>query len=126
MNWKHNFRQVDVSEPLKQYAEDRFQKLQKHLLKESDWSLFYSKGKQDFAVEVWVKNADSHFKAKAEAPNLYAAVEKVAEKLDRQFMKRKDRLQDHQKHGVSKLEKLNQVNPRLEYDPSSYFHKKPA
>lgn len=126
MSWKHTFRHVDSSEPLKHYAEDRFQRLSKHLLKDSQWHVTYAMNKIEFEIEVLVRNPDSHFKATAKAPNLYAAVELVAEKLDRQFLKRKDRLQHHKKPSLSKESRLNQVNPRLEFEGGLRLNKKSA
>ena len=126
MKWKHNFRQVDVSDALKEYAQDRFEKIGKLLLKESQWQIFYRMGKIDYEVQVSVRNTDSHFKAVAKGENLYAAVDAVAEKLSKQFSRRKDRLQDHVKRERTKEARLERVNERLEYDNTPFFNKKTA
>ncbi|MFN7263192.1 MAG: ribosome hibernation-promoting factor, HPF/YfiA family [Pseudobdellovibrionaceae bacterium] len=126
MSFKHTFRHVDPSDALKTYVEERFGKMGKHLLKESQWQIFYSLGKVHFEVEVVVRNPDSHFKAKAQSPNVYAAVELVAEKLDKQFMKRKEKLQHHKKYDLSKEGQLERVNEMLEYEVLPFPQKKPA
>ncbi|MCE3009854.1 MAG: ribosome-associated translation inhibitor RaiA [Proteobacteria bacterium] len=126
MSFKHTFRHVDPSEALKTYVEERFEKMGKHLLKESQWQIFYSLGKVNFEVEVLVRNPDSHFKAKAQSPSVYAAVDLVAEKLDKQFMKRKEKLQHHKKFERSRGGQLERVNEKLEYDNTPYSNKKPA
>lgn len=124
MRWKHNFRQVQISEALKSYAQERFEKIARMLLKDSDWQIFYRMGKTNFEVEVSVHNPDSHFKAMAKGENLYDAVESVAEKLSKQFRKRKEKLQDHSKWERSKEARIKRLNERLEYDNSPYFNKK--
>ncbi len=124
MKWKHNFRQVDVSEALKQYAEVEFEKIGRLLLKDSQWQIFYRMGKKDYEVEVSVKNPDSHFKAIAKGDTLYIAVDMVAEKLNKQFSRRKDRLQDHSKWERTKEARIKRVNERLEYDNAPFFNKK--
>lgn len=97
MKWKHNFKHVDSSESLKQYAEERFQKLEKLLLKDSQWHIHYSMGKWDCRVEVVVTNPDSRFKASSVSDDLYDAVDIAAHKLSKQFFRRKERLQSHKK-----------------------------
>ena len=124
MKWKHSFRQVQVSEALKEHAQDKFEKIGRMLLKDSDWLIFYRKGKIDFEVEVSVRNPNAHFKAVAKGENLYDAVEVVAEKLSKQFQKRKEKLQDHSKRERSKEARMERLNERLEYDNSPYFNKK--
>jgi ribosomal subunit interface protein len=125
MKWKHTFSQVDVSKALKVYAEEIFGKTGKLLLKDSDWHIHYRMGRYEFEVEITVKNPDSHFKATAKGENLYMAVDVAAEKLHKQFLKRKEQLQAHKKYDRSRQGRLERVNEMLEYDNSPYF-KKPA
>jgi putative sigma-54 modulation protein len=124
MKWKHNFRQVDASEALSEYAQEQFEKIGRLLLKDSQWQIFYRKGKFEYEIEVSVKNPDSHFKAAAKGENLYIAVDLIAEKLSKQFSRRKDRLQDHSKRDRTKEARLERLNERLEYNNTPFFQKK--
>jgi ribosomal subunit interface protein len=117
MQWKHTFKHVHVSDSLKFYAEEVFEKDSRLLLKDSQWQIFYSKGKQgDCCVEVTVRNGTGHFKATAHAESFYLAVDEAALKLSRQFQKKKERLQHHKDPTRSRQGKLDRLNAQLEYD----------
>jgi ribosomal subunit interface protein len=125
MQWKHTFKHVHVSDSLKTYAEETFEKEARFLLKESQWHVFYSKGKHaDCCVEVLVQNGNGHFKATCHSDSFYTAVDEAAEKLSKQFQKKKEKLQHHKKPSHSKEGRLERVNTRLEYDNSPYPEKK--
>lgn len=127
MQWKHTFKHVDVSESLKMYAQGQFEKAGKFLLKETQWHIFYSKGKHhDCAVEVTVHNGTGHFKATAHCDDFYTAVDMACQKLEKQFQKKKEKLQHHKDFSHSKEAKMDRVNARLEYDNSPFPNKKPA
>lgn len=127
MSWKHNFKHVDVSNALKFYVEETFQKEERFLLKDSQWQIFYSKGKhKDCHVLITVKNGNGHFKASASGGTFYEAVDKTAEKLSKQFQRKKEKLQQHKDFSQSKQGKLRRLNSRLEYDNSPFPSKKTA
>jgi len=125
MQWKFTFKQVDTSEALKTYSQESFEKISGLLLKDSQWQVFYSMGKFDHQVEVYVTNPHGKFKVKAVSKeSLYLAVDLAADKLSKQFLKQKERLQDHNKFERSKQGRLKRVNDLLEYDNSPYPVKK--
>jgi putative sigma-54 modulation protein len=127
MNWKHTFKHVDVSDSLKNYAEVEFEKVGRFLLKESQFQIFYSKGKQhQFTVDATVQNGTGYFKASAKAETLYLAVDICADKLGKQFQKRKEKLQHHKNYVKSKEAKIDRLSPELVYVDSVVPHKKPA
>jgi ribosomal subunit interface protein len=127
MSWKHNFKHVDVSNALKYYTEELFEREQRFLLKDSQWQVFYSKGKhKECRVDITVQNGNGHFKASASCHSFYEAVDRVAEKLSKQFQRKKEKLQQHKDYSKSKEAKLKRLNPRLEYDNSPFPGKKTA
>jgi ribosomal subunit interface protein len=128
MLWKHNFKHVDVSESLQQYTEDTMTKEGRFLLKDSQWQIFYSKGKHhhECRVDITVQNGTGHFKASGESDSFYTAVDEAAEKLGKQFLKKKEKLQHHKDFGKSREGRLKRINSMLEYDNSPYPTKKPA
>jgi ribosomal subunit interface protein len=116
MNWKHTFKHVQVSDSLKTYTENVFEKVGRFLLKESQFQIFYGKGKhQEFSVDVTVQNGTGHFKASAKANSLYLAVDACAEKLSKQLQKRKEKLQHHKNFVKSKGAKIERLTPELIY-----------
>lgn len=127
MQWKHTFKHVHVSDSLKQYAEEAFAKESRFLLKDSQWQVYYSKGKHaDCCVEVTVQNGNGHFKATAHTDSFYTAVDEAAFKLGKQFRKKKEKLQHHKDPTRSREARLQRLNDRLEYDSSPFPGKKPA
>ena len=128
MQWKHNFKHVDVSESLQQYAEDVLTKESRFLLKDSQWQLFYSKSKHhhECQVDVHVQNSTVHFKASSKSASFYEAVDEAANKLSKQFQNKKERIQHHKDFEKSREGRLNRINSRLEYDNSPFPNKKPA
>jgi ribosomal subunit interface protein len=127
MQWKFTFKQVDSSMALQTYSQDTFEKISGLLLKESQWHVFYSIGKFDFSVEVFVTNSHGRFKAKAVSKeSLYIAVDSAADKLSKQFQKHKEKMQDHAKYDRSRQGRLERVNRLLEYDSRPFPDKKTA
>lgn len=128
MQWKHNFKHVDVSQALQQYCEEVFEKEGRFLLKDSQWQIFYSKGKHhhECQVDVTVQNGTGHFKASGQSSSFYEAVDKAAEKLGKQFQKKKEKLQQHKDFDKSREGRMKRINSRLEYDNSLYPSKKSA
>lgn len=125
MQWKFTFKQVDSSEALKVYSQESFERISDLLLKDSQWHVFYSMGKFDHQVEVFVTNPLGRFKATAVSKeSLYLAVDSAADKLSKQFLKHKERMQDHNKFERSKQGRLKRVNELLEYDNSPFPVKK--
>lgn len=125
MSFQFTFRHVDVSQSLREYSEEQFQRVGRFLLKESRWHVYYSKGRYDCQVEVVVSGPWGTYKAKDSADDFYLAVDAVAEKLSRQFQKSKEKHQKHSKPDRTREAKLARLNEQLEYDNSPYY-KKPA
>lgn len=128
MKWKHNFKHVDVSDSLKEYVEETFEKVAHFLLKDSQCQGFYSKGKHhhECQVEFIIQNGTGYFKATAQSDSFYLAVDEAAVKLSKQFQKKKEKLRHHKNANLSKKGRFERVNSRLEYDNSPFPAKKPA
>lgn len=118
MKFDFVFRQVDVSQSLKNYTQDQFERIAEHLLKDSHWSISYTMGKHNYTVEVSVRHSEVHFKANGTADSFYEAVDLVTDKLEKQFMKRRQKVQHHKKFQRSKQAKLERLNEQLEYNDS--------
>ncbi|MBY0453188.1 MAG: HPF/RaiA family ribosome-associated protein, partial [Bdellovibrionaceae bacterium] len=60
---------------------------------------------------------EKFFKATASAPDIYVAVDLMADKLEKQFLKIKEIYVDHKKFEASKEGKLRDTNSQMEYKP---------
>lgn len=96
MKWQHSFRHLDPSSALEQYVEETFEKCSHLLLKESSWHAYYTKGKHaEHSIEVTVQNGTGFFKASGQGHSFHEAVDECAEKLSKQFQKKKEKLKSH-------------------------------
>lgn len=117
MRFKFHFKQVDVSKSLQQFTVDQMEKLNPYLLKESSCTVHFSHSRYQWKVEILVNNPEGLFKAQAVSEeSLYAAVDKVADKLGKQFLKVKEKAQYHKKFDRTKEAKMLRLNTRLEYE----------
>lgn len=118
MKFNFTYRHVDGSTSLNTYAQEQFERVGRLLLKDSRWNVAFSMGRYDYNVEVNVSGPWGHFKATATAPDFYIAVDQCAQKLEKQFQRRKDQLQTHKSPTRSRTGQLDHVNDMLEYDPT--------
>jgi putative sigma-54 modulation protein len=79
------FRHVDPSEAMKQHAKDKCSKLQKFLRKPMTARVTLSLDKLRHAAEVQVSSGGEHFEAHETTDDMYAAIDKVMAKLERQI-----------------------------------------
>lgn len=123
MQYQFTFRQVDSSQALQGYAQEQFDRVGRFLLKESRWQVHFSMGRYNCHVEVCVQGPWGLFKAKAAADDFYRAVDVAAEKIGKQFLKRKSQLQHHKNPDRSREGRMERLNEALEYDNSPFFKK---
>jgi putative sigma-54 modulation protein len=86
---------VDVSDPLREYVENKFERLQRHYsqITNSEVTLIVEKLIQKAEATVHISGADIF--AAAEADDMYAAIDAMADKLDRQLIKHKEKQRPH-------------------------------
>ncbi|PLW82907.1 ribosomal subunit interface protein [Kineobactrum sediminis] len=86
---------VEVSDPLRDYVETKFERLQRHFdnITNSEVTLVVEKLVQKAEATVHVAGADIF--AAAENEDMYAAIDALTDKLDRQLIKHKERARGH-------------------------------
>jgi len=91
---------VDLTEALKDYVSAKLQKLERHIDSISNVQVTLSVLKQRHIAEstVHVSGADIH--GTAEQDDMYAAIDLLIDKLDRQILKHKEKKVDRS-HGTS-------------------------
>ena len=89
------FRHVDSSDPLKEYAADKTERLAKYLLEpvEVHWVLSVEKIRHTAAATVTANGL--RIKAHEETSDLYSAIDAVLDKLENQVRKHKEKVKDH-------------------------------
>jgi putative sigma-54 modulation protein len=91
---------VDVTESLKDYVSSRLAKLERHFDSISNVQVTLSVEKQRQKAEASLNIKGGQIHADAEHDDLYAAIDLLNDKLDRQLIKRKEKNVNRQ-HGAS-------------------------
>jgi putative sigma-54 modulation protein len=92
MNITITGRNVEVTPALRKYAEEKIGKFEKYLSKISEAVVVLSVQKQLHKAEVQIKANGNHIKAESRTEELYASIDEVTAKLDRQIKKLKDKV----------------------------------
>jgi putative sigma-54 modulation protein len=86
---------VEVTDPLREYVITKFDRLQRHFdqITNVDVTLIVEKLVQKAEATVHVSGADIF--ANSESEDMYAAIDLLADKLDRQLIKHKEKSRGH-------------------------------
>jgi putative sigma-54 modulation protein len=86
---------VDVTPALRDYVLSKFERLERHFdqITNTDVTLIVEKLVQKAEAKVHVSGADIF--ANAESDDMYAAIDLLADKLDRQLIKHKEKNRNH-------------------------------
>lgn len=95
MNLSVTGHHVDVTEPLKAYVAEKMDKLERHFDRVTDIHVILSVEKLRQQAEATIDLAGTTVHAEAENGDMYAAIDALVDKLDRQVIKHKEKLRDH-------------------------------
>lgn len=85
MNISITFRQVEPSAAIKKYAESKIGRLQKLLQQPLTAKVTLSVQKQHHVADVHITSGNVHVEAKEVGEELYASIDQVVDKLERQI-----------------------------------------
>lgn len=86
---------LDITDSLRAYIEEKFKRLERHFDKMTNIHVILEVKKGNQKVEAYVHVNKRDIFADAEDENMYAAIDHLADKLDRQIKKHKEKLTDH-------------------------------
>ncbi|MDP3562756.1 MAG: ribosome-associated translation inhibitor RaiA [Legionellaceae bacterium] len=86
---------MDVTPALKEYAQEKFDKLERHFDKITAINVVFDieKLRQIAEATILVNKGELH--ASSESHNMYNAIDLLIDKLDKQLIKHKEKLKDH-------------------------------
>lgn len=86
---------VDLTQPLRDYVENKFERLQRHhdQITQIDVTLVVEKLVQKAEANIHIAGADLF--AAADSEDMYAAIDALTDKLDRQLIKHKEKSRTH-------------------------------
>jgi putative sigma-54 modulation protein len=100
-------RHLEATDALKQYATERFQRLEKYLPRNSQTNIMLSVVKKVHHIaEAMIKANGVLIQASEETEEMYSSIDLLYEKLERRVRKYKERLTDH-KHLTGVAEMVN-------------------
>ncbi|PKL52066.1 MAG: ribosomal subunit interface protein [Nitrospira bacterium HGW-Nitrospira-1] len=104
MNILVNGRHLEVTPALKSYAEEKIKKFERYLSDITEAIITLSVEKYRHKAEVLLKANGMLIQAESVTGEIYSAIDEVAEKLDRQVKKYKEKLVSHRKGSVRNTE----------------------
>ncbi|MFA5959941.1 MAG: ribosome-associated translation inhibitor RaiA [Tatlockia sp.] len=86
---------VEVTPALKTYAEEKLTKLEKHFEKITSIHVVFDVEKLRQIVEASIVIAKAELHARSESEDMYASIDALIDKLDRQLIKHKEKIKAH-------------------------------
>ena len=86
---------VDISSALRAYVEDKFERLERHFDNMTNTHVILGIEKERQKAEATIHVSRGSIYADSEDENMYAAIDSLTDKLDRQIKKHKEKLEDH-------------------------------
>jgi putative sigma-54 modulation protein len=99
---------VEITEPLKEYVTSKFDRLQRHFDNFTNTHVILSVEKLRQKAEATLHLGGAKIHADATDEDMYAAIDSLIDKLDRQVKKHKEKLTDHHREDGS-IKKMAEV-----------------
>ncbi len=92
---------IDLTDSIHDYVMSKFAKLERHFDNITNVQVTLSVDNKNQQAEATVQIAKGELFAKAVNEDLYAAIDSLIDKLDRQLIKHKEKLHNHHKQGIA-------------------------
>jgi len=95
MQMKITGHHLEVTDSMREYVIQKFQRLERHFEKVTEIDVILSLEKLKHKAEATVYVNGNNLFADCQDDDMYAAIDALADKLDRQIIKRKEKITDH-------------------------------
>ena len=99
---------VEITDSLRTYVNEKLGKLERHFDHVTNAHVILSVEKMRQKAEATIQITGNELFANAENEDMYAAIDALIDKLDRQIRKHKEKVTDHHRHEGANS-KLNQI-----------------
>lgn len=89
---------IEITDSLRSYVKEKMGKLERHFDKVSNTHVILSVEKDTHKAEATVHMSGNDIFAEAHEPDMYASIDSLVNKLDRQVKKYKEKLKNHLHH----------------------------
>lgn len=86
---------MDITPALRSYVESKFERLERHFDNMTDIHVILSVEKERQKAEASIKVNRGNIYAESQHEDMYAAIDRLTDKLDRQVKKHKEKLTKH-------------------------------
>lgn len=86
---------VDLSDALRDYVNDKFSRLERHFDKVIDVHVILTVEKLNQKAEATIHMSGNDVHAEATSDDMYASIDGLVDKLDRQIVKHKEKITNH-------------------------------
>jgi len=86
---------VELTPALREYVRSKLDRIEKHFDHVTNVNVVLSVEKQTQRADASVNVAQKQLHANAESSDMYAAIDALVDKLDRQILRHKEKLSDH-------------------------------
>ena len=93
---------VDLTDSLREYAETKLERLERHSDQMTDIHCILTVEKLEHRAEATIHLNGGTIHADSVEQNMYAAIDTLVDKLDRQVKKHKEKMTDYHAHEVDK------------------------
>lgn len=93
---------IELTPALRDYVDSKMQRLERHFEHVTDTHVVLSVEKLRHKAEATLQVSGGTVHADAIDEDMYAAIDALADKLDRQLKKHKEKISDHRANGASK------------------------
>ena len=93
---------IDVTDSLRSYVENKVDRLERHYDRITNMQVILSVEKQRQKAESTIRISGGEVFAEAESGDLYAAIDMLADKLDRQLIKQKEKTKGHKQKSAAR------------------------
>jgi len=89
------FRRMEGAEAVKEYAASKVAKINKYLYQPAEASIVLTREKHRIIAEINVTSERFSLKGQEETEDVYSAIDLVVDKIERQLVKRKEKMRRH-------------------------------
>ena len=100
--------QIEITPPLRDYVSDKMDRINRHFDNVTTTQVVLHVEKERHHAEATINTKGATLHANAQAPDMYAAIDSLTDKLDSQVRKHKEKATNHHRSGGALKDQLFQ------------------
>jgi len=109
MNLQIHGNHIDVTPALRDYVAGKLTRIERHFDQVIDASVQLTVEKVHQRAEITLRLRGNNIHVESVEQDMYAAIDTLVDKLDRQVLRHKDRVKDHQSEALKRQQEIQQA-----------------